>query len=164
MSTNVQTTVNTLVNKNLTNVAVSQMQSIVQENEQFNNNNQQVTIVIDGKLSCASLTITQEAKVSMRALNVITVEQQATMLAALQQHMNAAVKDAVEQTNKDLSFGQTNISTLVTTTINDTTIQQASAMSQSLKTTIQQTNTTNQDINFFVGENGEVLITGPHFF
>lgn len=164
MSTNVQTSILTSINRSVTENTVAIMQGIIQANEQVQNFEQKVHVAIDGKLSCATLTITNEAKGSMRCMSAMSADQQSTLLAETQKDLLATSKSVAEQANKDLGFGQTNISTTVETIFQEAITKNSNTMQQSLQQTgIQQGNIT-QDIYFTVGEKGEVFISGSFFY
>jgi hypothetical protein len=164
MGLNLQTTINNTVNKTLATVAVSQLQTIAQDNEQNIDVSQNVGITISGKLSCASLTIENDAKISMKSINIMTAQQQAQLFAAIQAQMASAADNAIAQVNKDINFGQSNISTTVNQAINDTTVQQSLAMTQALTQTIGQFGNATQTITLIVTNNGVIDVPGDCTF
>lgn len=163
MSTNVQTSILTSINRSVTENTVATMQGIIQANEQVQNVDQEVNVVVDGKLSCATLHITNDAESSMRCMSAMSADQQSTLIADTQKDLLATSKSVAEQANKDLGFGQTNISATVETIFQEAITKNSNTMQQSLQQTgIQQGNIT-QAINFTVGEKGEVFISGSFF-
>jgi len=146
--------------QNVSRSSASLLQQISQTNEGKTDINQNVTIHIDGKLSCLDLFITQDAKVSMRALNQATTEQMAALTAAIAQKLQAETANQIAQENKELNFLQSNLSVIVNTAVTNTQTEQVVNMAATFHQTISQSSGVDQTIILTVGETGEVFITG----
>lgn len=160
MGFNLSKNIGITVVKNTQSIAVNELQSIQQTNEQATSVNQNVTIVINGKLTCSSLTVTQDAAVSMRSYSAATADQKLEMVQAIQQAMAANAKTVMDQTNKDLNILQTNLAVTVNQAIEDSSSEQEVNMQQVFEQTVSQTSDVTQTVNFTVGTTGEVYISG----
>lgn len=164
MGLNVSTQIADTVVENVTKSTVSTLQSIAQSNEGNVDINQQVRIVINGTLTCASLDITQDAQVSMKALNEASAEQILELTNQVTQSLKENVKNETEQQNKGLNPLQSNVSTVVNSAVESTVTEQQVAVEQVFDQTIVQSSTVSQLIELIVGDNGQAFINGPCVF
>lgn len=164
MGTNVSTDIERNIVENVTTQTTALLQQFVQQNQQNTVVTQAVNIVINGKLSCASLTITNDAKVSMRSLSQIDAKQSADLQEFVTQALEAQADTELAQQNEELSLLQTNVSTVVKEAITATKSEQKLACTQTFEQTITQTTISTQTVNLTVGEAGEVFITGDCVF
>lgn len=164
MGTNTSTSIERNIQESVTTQTTSLLQQFVQANAQNTVNTQEVNIVVNGKLSCASLSITNDAKVSMRSLSQITAQQNNDMQTFVTQALDNASKAQFDQENKGLSAAQTNATKIVREQVELTRNEQKLACTQSFQQTITQTSNNTQRINLTVGENGEIFITGDCVF
>jgi hypothetical protein len=160
MGTNVSSNISRTIVENTTQQTATLFQQFSQTNEGKTDINQAVIVQIDGKLSCANITITNDAKVSMRALNQITAEQNADMQGFVTQVLKSQAETEMAQTNEDLNLLQTNVAAVVNEAITVTRTEQGIACTQAFEQTIVQSSTIDQTISLVVGESGEVFVTG----
>lgn len=160
MGANTSATITRDIVNNVSNETVNLLNNISQTNQSGTDINQSVVIQIDGKLSCANLNITNDAKVTMRSLNMITSEQMAALTASIAQKLKAETKTAVGQENAKLNFLQSNLAVVVNEAVTNTVTTQESNITTQFNQTITQSSTIKQGINFIVGAGGEALISG----
>jgi hypothetical protein len=113
------------------------------------------------KLQCGgSFIISQDANISITGLSTISSEQMQDLQQNVLAEYKTAVDQQVEQANKDLSFLQTNISTVVNESYNKSIAESNTAIETTISNTITQNATIYQSIKFSIGLGAVVEVAG----
>ncbi len=164
MGTNLTKTINETVNINVNKATILAQQDIIQTNQQNTNVNQVIDVVIDGKLTCASFELNNDAKVNAKSMSQASSEQKQSMAALVHQALASEAKNEVAQANSGFPILQTNAAIVINRAINATTTEQETSMIQTFEAVIEQSSNVTQTIKFRVTETAEVVVAGACTF
>jgi hypothetical protein len=164
MGVNSSKALNTTINNAVNVSTVKAQQQIISKNYQNTDVNQIIDVVIQGKLTCGTFMLSNDAKINIGSLSQSTAEQTADMTSLVAQALENEAKTAFEQTNKDLTVLQANLGLAVNTAINNSRNEQIISMEQTFETIISQSSSVTQTIKFLVTETAEVVVEGACSF
>ncbi len=160
MGLNSSTNVTRTINENTNKSTINSIQSITSNNSQSASIDQSITIVIDGNVTCASFTLSNDAKINVSALSQSTATQRNEMSQAVTQALAVQAKSQVEQANKDIPIGDVNLSFVINEAINKTTQEQTANLEQAFVNTVSQTSNISQAITLIVGPTANLVVAG----
>ena len=152
------------VNETVSETISSQLSTISQTNNSESVINQNINIEIAGTLNCASVEVSNEAKVNITGMSEVTTEQFADLTSAALADYETAFNRAVEQLNEDLPIGNVNSDVSVTDIINSSRSLIDVAVETSITNDITQVSNIDQQITFTISGSGIVNVTGACTF
>lgn len=160
MGLNVSTQITRTINENTNKSTINSVQSISTNNSQNADVNQSIQIVIDGTVTCANFTMSNDAKINVSSLSQSTSTQRNEMANDVTQALAAQAKSQTEQVNQNIPIGNSNISTVINEAINRTTNEQTANLTQAFVTTVSQTSSVSQAITLIVGPTANLIVAG----